>query len=141
MDVDLFHEADGGNITYKNGQAVMSDGLASSVYLSLFGGNELDSGEEATDALQWWGNIDEQDEARQYRSRTQYILRALPAIPANLRKLEDAMQDDLAWMNEEVADSVETTAVLTAPRRVELEVTITIGESKYPFTFPETWGQ
>lgn len=141
MDVHLYQTNDGGTIDFVNGLAVMSDGLESAVYLSLFGGNELDSGEEATDAQQWWGGLDETDESRQYRSRTQYLLRALPAVSANLRKLEDAMQDDLAWMLDSFVTSIEATASLTAPRRVSLEIVVTIGDSEYTFDFEESWGQ
>jgi phage gp46-like protein len=141
MDVYLFNTPNGGDIEYRNGLAVMSDGLKSACFLSLFGGNEEDSGDEGDDAKQWWGNLIEQDEARQYRSRTQYLLRTLPAIPANRGQLEDAARDDLAWMLEEFATSVDAEVSLVAPRRVEIEINIEIGESKYTFTFPETWGQ
>jgi phage gp46-like protein len=141
MDVDLFQAPDGGEITFKNGLAVMSDGLPSAVYLSLFGGNELDSGEEGDDSQQWWGNCEEQAEARKYRSRTQYLLRALPAIPANLRQVEDAMVADTAWMLDEFATRIECSARLVAPRRVELEVSVSLGDAEpYVFTIPESWG-
>lgn len=141
MDVDLYLDNDGGEIRYVNGKAVMvqDGGLKMAVILSMFGGNELDSGEKGDDRQQWWGNLGETEEAKQYRSRTQYLLRALPAVSANLRKLEDAMQADLAWMSDEFAATIETVATLTAPRKVKLEPTITIGESRYTFEFDEDW--
>lgn len=141
MDVELFQGPNGGEITFTGGLVKMSDGLASACYLSMFGGNELDSGEEATDSQSWWGNLGEPDEAKQYRSRTQYVLRALPAVSANLLKLEDAMQADLAWLTDEIATGIEATANLTAPRRVHLSVTVHVGESTYgPFEFDASWG-
>jgi phage gp46-like protein len=140
VDVDLFNTADGGDIAYENGLAVMSDGLESATYLSLFGGNERDSGTEADDPLQWWGNLGEQDEAKKYRSQTQYLLRALPAISANLRRLEEAIRQDLAWMLESFATAVDASATLVGVNRVEIETSVTIGETERRFLFTEDWG-
>ncbi|KKK70653.1 hypothetical protein LCGC14_2921800, partial [marine sediment metagenome] len=49
-DVKLFPTEDGGNITIKNGQPYMDDGLETTAYISLFSGD-------------YWGNaISERDE-------------------------------------------------------------------------------
>jgi len=139
-DVLLFHTADGGEIEYTNGQATMSDGLSTAAYLSLFGGNERDSGSDADEPLEWWGNRGETDETRKYRSRTQSLLRSLPTTSANLQLLEEAANADLAWMIETgIADSVAAAARITAPKRIEFDVAIVIGDETFPFTFEETW--
>lgn len=137
-DVKFYHTADGGEIDYVNGQAVMSDGLAAAGYLSLFGGNEDDSGGEDTAALQWWGNLGETDPDRQYRSETQYLVRSLALTPSNLRRIEDAAARDLAWLvNSGLAQGLAVRATLPAPDRVAIVGTIEVDGEVYPFEFTE----
>jgi phage gp46-like protein len=131
VDVNLFHTSDGGEIQYVNGQAVMSDGFEASVYLSLFGGNAEDSGGTETDRLEWWGNKGEPDETRHYRSRTQHLVESLPAIPANLRRIEDAVLADLKWMLDTgLAATVEASVTMPAPKRIDIEVQIVASDDR-----------
>jgi phage gp46-like protein len=138
-DVLLFHTSDGGDVTVENGQFVMSDGLETAAYLSLFGGPERDDGLAATAKYSWWANLGEVDEKRKYRSETQALLRSLPATSSNLRRLEDAAERDLAWFTEEIADSVEVTATIPALNRVQLNVVIVIGGKRIGMVFAEDW--
>ena len=102
----------------------MSEGLETAVYLSLFGGNEDDPAEADT-ALQWWGNLLETEPERAYRSETQYLVRSLPAIPLNLRRIEQAAARDLQWiLDTGVAQSVTIEATIPAVNRVRLGVVI-----------------
>lgn len=139
MDVRFFQTNDGGEIELQNGQLVMSDGLAEAAYLSLWGGNEGDSGLQADDRRQFWGNFGEVDPKRKYRSETQSLLLSLPATSSNLRRLEDAAKRDLAWFTEEVADSVEVTARIPKVNWVELHVVIVIGGSRIGKVFATNW--
>jgi len=141
-DVLLFHEADGGNIQFINGQITTHDGLRSSVYLSMFGGNERDSGLQPDERLQWWGNFDEPAASRRYRSQTQHLLRSLPAVTANLLKLEDAVLADLAWFTEDKYATAVSVRV-TMPKRnwVRVEPRITIDDKVFSFEFTEGWGE
>lgn len=139
MDVRLFQTADDGDVAIVNGQFVMADGLETAAYLSLWGGNERDSGLPVDDKLQFWGNIGELDPKRRYRSETQNLLRSLPATSSNLRRLEDAAGRDLAWFTEEVADSVEVTATIPVLNRVQLNVVIVIGGKRVGMIFAEDW--
>jgi phage gp46-like protein len=138
-DLLLFHTADGGEIELINGQPTMSDGLATAAYLSLFGGNELDSGLQGDDRKQWWANLSETDPARMYRSRTQCLLRAIPAIPANLRRVEDAASSDLAWFLDEVASAVDVAASMPALNRVVIAIKITVASAVYELSFASKW--
>ena len=140
-DVHLFNEVDGGNIQFINGKIVTSDGLASAAYISMFGGNELDSGNEADDAKQWWGNLTEEAAERKQRSETQHLMFESPAIPANLRLLEEAAQRDCAWMLNDFATEVSALASLVAINRVKLELSVFVGDSRYEFAFTESWGK
>jgi phage gp46-like protein len=116
---------DGGDLEIENGLVLMSEGLETAAYLSLFGGNEEDGGDAAGLADQWWGNIGEADAALVYRSETQNLVRALPSVPANLKRIEQAAARDLAWMlTTGVALRVDVAASIPAMNRVRLEVSI-----------------
>jgi len=131
-DVFLRQTNDGGDIFAEGGLLAMSDGLETAVYLSLFGGNEQDPA--ASDATeQWWGNIGEPEPARTYRSETQYLLRSLPAVPANLRRIEQAAERDLQWMLDTgVAQSIAVSARIPELNRVAVDVTVvTRGQQIY----------
>ncbi len=125
-DVLLRQTNDGGEITVENGLVLMSDGYETGAYLSLFGGNQDDAGDDASARLQWWGNLDETEAASRYRCETQYLLSSgLPAVPSNLRRFEQAASRDLAWFVETGnARSVAVSASIPALNRVRFEVTI-----------------
>lgn len=140
-DVRLFHTPDGGEVEIVGGTVTMGDGLETAVYLSLFGGNERDRNLEADDRLQWWGNLDERDESRRYRSETQALLRALPATTASLRRLEDAVSRDLAWLEQEIASALEVTVSIPRVNAIAIDVVVVVKfGTRYPFQFASNWG-
>ncbi len=123
-DVLLRQSNDGGDITIENGLVLLSEGLEPAVFLSLFGGNEDDPGDADT-TQQWWGNIGETAPERTYRSETQHLIKSLPAIPANLRRIEQAAARDLQWMLDTgEAESVSVEATIPELNRVRTNVTI-----------------
>lgn len=139
-DVRLFQTENGGEIEIVNGQFVMNDGLETAAYLSLFGGNEEDSGLTATDSLQWWANAWEQDPADKFRSETQFLLRSLPATSGNLRRVEDAANRDLSWLvDRKLARSVEVTASIPKLNTISLRIVIVIDDREYNYVFTEAW--
>lgn len=137
-DVRLFQTVDGGEIEVVEGLVSMGGGLASAVYLSLLGGNENDSTRDG-DPANWWGNLTEQP-ARQYRSQFQYLLARLPAIPANLRRLEDAVLRDLEWMTDTgAATELDVSASMPGPKQVKIVLNIeSVGEVA-ELSFTENW--
>ena len=139
-DVLLRQTADGGEIDFANGQPALTDGIETAVILSLFGGNEEDSGLEADDAKQWWGNLTEQEPARRFRSETQFLLRSLTATTANLRRVDYAAARDLAWMADSVAVSVEVTASMPAKNQIGLEVAVNVNGRVVRVSMIEQWG-
>src|SRR5262245_54894693 len=123
-DVLLRQTNDGGDISIEAGLLLMSEGLETAAYLSLFGGNEDDPG-EADLTLQWWGNLLDGEPERAYRSETQFLTQALPAIPINLQRIEQAAARDLQWMlDTELAQSIAIEATIPTVNRVRLEVVI-----------------
>jgi phage gp46-like protein len=114
---------DGGDITIEGGLVLLSDGLETAAYLSMFGGNEDDPADTDT-TQQWWGNLLEAEPERAYRSETQFLA-ALPAIPANLRRREQAALRDLQWfLDTGLAQSVTVEATIPAVNRVRLAIVI-----------------
>lgn len=135
-DVLIYQTPDGGDITVEGGFFELSPSLESAVYLALFGGNEQDDG-RADNPEQWWGNFLENEPVKQYRSELQYLLCSIPAIPANLLRLEDAVKRDLATLIEVGAmDSVEVSASMPMVNRVQLDLIIN-GSSELQYS--ENW--
>lgn len=132
-DVLLYQTDDDGEVNISGGVVELSSGLETAVYVSLFGGNEDDAG-GGDETLSWWGN---DGELQQYRSRTQHMLRSIPPIPANLRRIEDAGNSDLAWMLKEgAASSVDVAASMPGLNRVSIVVTI---DGDQQLTYSENW--
>jgi phage gp46-like protein len=139
-DVALSQTNDGGEISVVNGELGTSDGLFNAVYLSLFGGNERDGGLQSTQHLEWWGNKTETTPARKIRSATQHALRSLPAIPANLRRVEAAAESDLEWMIAAgIATAISAEAGMPALNTVKLTVKLTINGEVVTIPFTENW--
>jgi phage gp46-like protein len=139
VDARHYHVADGGEINIPNGDVELSDGLETATYYSLWGGNERDSGSDADLPQQWWGNCGELDPERIYRSQTQNLLRALPAVPANLRRIEDAALNDLAWMTNSLAKTVTVSARIPALNTIQIDVQIDINGQVFPLSFSSGW--
>lgn len=138
-DVALYNTADGGEVNVEGGLIEMDSGLATSVYLTLFGANHDDPG-QGPHPRNWWGNLVENDPARKYRSESQYLIDGLPAIPANLRRIEDATERDLEWMLDTgAAQSINVTASMPGPKRIRryIEIEATIGNDA--LVFEQNW--
>jgi phage gp46-like protein len=140
-DLQFTHTADGGEIAISNGVFAMSDdGVAAAVYLSLWGGNEDDSGSDGDKPRQWWANLSEPDEAARYRSETQYLLRTIPAVPGNLKRIEDAVGRDLAWMvTGEFSTFVGAVARLPALNTIQLTVSVEVNGNVIPIPLTMPW--
>ncbi len=137
----LFQTPDGGEVQVTNGVVALDDSPFTAVYISLFGGNIDDSGDTSTDSEQWWGNYSESDPVLHLRSRTQAILIGLPAIPANLVRVEEAVSSDLEWMKADIAESIDVAASLPARNTVRIQILITGRDGvEQNFDFTRPWG-
>ena len=138
-DVRLHQTPDGGEITVTNGTFARDDGLDTAAFLSLFGGNDDDPGVDPGDRRQWWGNASENESSRQYRSETAHLLRSLPLVPANLRRIEDSAFRDLSWfVDDGFAEFVGASASLPALNRVHLDVSIEVDGTLIQIPFVAT---
>lgn len=139
-DVMLFHTSDGGEVQIENGMFVMGDGLFNAFYLSMFGGNADDSGLDSDLARQWWGNTGERTPSRKYRSQTQYLLHSIPAVPYNLRRIEDAVVADTQWLlDEKVVDLISPLATIPGLDRVGILINVEIRGNRFGFNVKEDW--
>ena len=131
-DVLLSQTVDDGEINIENGLVEMSGGLETAAYLSMFGGDE--------DLGEWWGNLEETEPARKYRSETQNLLQSIPATSGNLRRIEQAATRDLAWFLEvKAASSVEVSASIPSINHVSITVVIEAEGVQSEFNFVENW--
>lgn len=138
-DVLLIQTNDDGNIIVEDGIVKMSGGLETSTYLSLFGGNEDDDGRD-NNTKNWWGNLDENEPARRYRSETQNLLKSLPATSGNLHKIEDAAKRDLKYMLEnKIASSLEINITIPALNMIKIVIAIVVQGEEITFEFVENW--
>ena len=138
-DVLLFQTTDGGNIFVTGGVVEMSGGLETAAYLSLFGGNEDDDGRNENSAT-WWANLDETGDSRRYRSETQNLLRSIVAIPANLRRIEDAARRDLAWfLSDNIASKITVAVSMPGLNKIRIIIDIEAQGEESQFDFVENW--
>lgn len=134
----LYQSQNNGEINIENGLIETSGGLETAAYLSLFGGNENDNG--LIDSVQWWGNSLETENSKIYKSETQYLLRSIPAIPANLRRIEEAVSRDLQWLlDENIANVVTVDASIPDVSKVKINVDIQAVGEESEFEFVENW--
>jgi phage gp46-like protein len=139
-DVRLRNTEDGGEIDVVSGQIQMDGGLFNAVYLSLWGGNENDSGLPVDSNKEWWANKIEENVDRRYRSQTQNRLRSIPATPGNLIKIEDAVSADLEWMTKELKTTLAVTCSMPGFNRILIKIVPTIDGQQMPdILFNEPW--
>lgn len=138
-DVLLFQTNDNGEMEIEGGLVTLTPGLDTAAYLSLFGGNWKDDGSQ-NNRQTWWGNLGEIGTTGQYRSETQYLLGTVPAIPRNLRRIEDAAARDLQWLlDESIASSLTVSASLIGQNRVKIGVVIRAEGDESQFSYTENW--
>ena len=131
-DVLLSQTNDDGEITVTGGVVEMTGDFRTAAYLSLFGGNEDDT--------TYWGDALEIDPAFKYVSKTQNLLQALPAVSANLLRIEDAAKSDLSWfLTKSIASSLDVVASIPALNRIQIAITIEAHGEESAFTFTENW--
>ena len=100
-DVFLYNTTDGAEIDQ---DVALTEGLESAFYLSLFSGP-------------FWA-----DTEKLYQSETDRLLATLPPTSGNLKRIEDAVKRDLAWVGEPLAVSVRMPAL----NRIEITINQTI---------------
>jgi len=138
-DVLLFQTVNNGDILIENGLTKLSGGMETAAYLSLFGGNEDDAGNDNS-SQEYWGNLDETNPAFKYRSETQNLLKSIPATSSNLNRIRDAVKTDLEWfVTEGVATEVDALVTIPGLNEISIKVTINAFGEESEFEFIENW--
>ncbi len=138
-DVHFFQTLDGGEIRIVNGITEMCPGLEVAAYLSLFGGNEQDDG-NIDNPLQYWGNRIEPQTELHLRSRTQYLLRNIPATSGNLLRIQEAVLLDLAWLRtSNIVNDISASVTVPTLNRVRIDIALSAQGDESNFTFTENW--
>jgi phage gp46-like protein len=138
-DVLICQTADDGEVSVEGGVMAMTGGLESAAYLSLFGGNEQDSG-LPDDARTWWGNTNETTASRRYVSETQHLLRSIPPVTKNLLRIQKAVETDLSWfVSEGVASELRVAVSVPTVNTVKIVVNIVANGDDIAFEFVENW--
>lgn len=140
IDVKLISTPDGGDIDTSGGGIALDYSVETAIQLSVEGGNFDDSGDAADAPKQWWGNYATNDEAEWLRSRTQAVLRQLPATLANLKAVTEAVLLDIAWMaNGVVFDSVKAGSQLIGRNRVQVNLDTTQNGKTVRYAIRAPW--
>jgi len=138
-DVLLYQTIDDGEITVEDGLITMTSGFETAAYLALFGGNEDDDGSQDTNK-NWWGNLDETDTNKQYRSETQNLLRSIPATVNNLKRIGKAAERDLAFfVTTGVASSIAVVVSMPGLNKISISCKIIAKGKESDFKFIENW--
>ena len=138
-DVLLFQTIDDGEINVESGLVEMTAGFETAAYLALFGGNEDDDGSQ-DNPHNWWGNLDEADTAKQYRSETQNLLQSIPATVNNLKRIGKAAERDLAFfVSTGAASAVNVVVGMPGLNKVSISCSITAKGKETDFIFIENW--
>ena len=132
---------DGGEIEIKDNLFTMTNSFETASYISLFGGNIKDNGTESTKNQSWWGNQLTNNKSEKIISRTMAIIKGLPATPSNLRKIEQAVLDDLNWFKDDgICDTIEIKSKIPKKNWLELEIKmLKDGNNIANFKFIENW--
>ncbi len=128
-DVLLRQTNNDGDIAVEGGQIALTGGFETMVYLSLFGGQ-----------ADWWGDLQETEADFRTVSETEALVESLPAVPANLRLLEQAALRDLAvFTSQNIASRVEVVVTMPGVDRVNFSVTIEANGEESTFEFTQNW--
>ena len=137
--IQLVDTAEGGDVLFQDGELVTDEGIASCVYVALFGGNIDDDG-RIDNPLSWWGNIGEQDEARQMRSETQHLLNILAPVSGNLTRIAEAVRRDLDPLVPSLFTKInEVRVALAAVNTVAISIDAVADGNDVALEFVENW--
>ena len=126
-DVYLFNTVDGGDISVNDGITLMTPGLETAVYLSLFGDNT------------WWGNDSIDDINEMQSSETIKLVNGQPQTTKNLTLMQQANEKDLSWLVGTYANSVSSNVVSESLNRVKINIEISQDSGNLNLTFPLEW--
>lgn len=137
IDILLYESGGGGEISLKNGDIEMTDGLFNMPYLAHFGGNLEASTkgdeEENIERFDWWGNSF-LDEPAQMNSLIEKTLNNTALNSAGRVTIERNAKEDLQFISE-ISD---ISCVVEIPGVDKVKISDKINQSKIDFIFNAT---
>jgi phage gp46-like protein len=128
MDVQVFETLNGGDLQISGSDFVTVSGIENMVYLAMFGGNPGHSTSAKTveeQSFDWWGNklLMNRTPNCQFNSITEQTLKNITVTSAGRVTLENAIKQDLKFMNAFAKVTVQVSIVsderMSASIRVE----------------------
>ena len=112
---------DGGELQIENGLFMPDKSFATSVLISLFGGNIEDAG-KVENRSGWWGNYTGATDNK-IQSRFQAITNGQPLTVASAKEAVNAAKLDLAWIIDNgIADDISIYGTIGGVKRFDMEV-------------------
>jgi hypothetical protein len=106
MDLELEENGDGGELIKKANDLSVINGFQNMMYLGMFGGNVNQSTPSSRISTEqnfdYWGNslLDPGDDSVQFNSQTERALKSIPLTSAGRVLIQQAVQNDLKFMEE-----------------------------------------
>lgn len=135
MDIALIETGNGGDIQIVNGDIALVFGLENNPYLAMYGGNvaqntvDTEANEVAAGTTaDWWGNnlCIGPDETQQFNSDTERTMNATALTSAGRISIQNAIQDDLDYLEAITGYPVTVSVNITSPDRIEAELSFTL---------------
>jgi len=130
-DLGLFDSHTHGELSVENGQPRMDIGLETSVFISLYSG----------DQKQYWANNLTVDEDDKIGGEYERLSENLDATRENAERLIQAILNDLNWMkNSGLAINIDVTAEIIGAKEIAFNITIfRPNDSVETFKFSNNW--
>lgn len=112
MDILLTELGSGGEIVNRNNDVVTTTGFENETYIAMFGGNR------------YWANGLTLQGDSQFVATTEETLRTNPLTSAGLIAIENAMMNDLKYLENITGTDVSVSVKIPAPNRLDAEISI-----------------
>lgn len=126
-DLKIIETGSGGDLVFNGNDFVVVSGFQNMPYLAMFGGNKEQSTKtflEGEERFDYWANelFMFQEPQLQYNSKLEALLEKVSITSSSIIKIEEAIKDDLSFMNA-LAD-VECNVYAKSVDRLKIEIKI-----------------
>lgn len=129
MDIKIVETGNGGDLQKNLRDLALTEGFENMPYLAMFGGNPEQSTPPnrpaRVQAFDWWGNslLFQEDPSRQFNSITEKTLNSVALTSSGRISIEEAIKQDLAFMQDFAEVAVEVSIIETDKVLIEINIT------------------
>lgn len=128
-DILLFQTLNDGDISIQDGVAIMTRGLETAVYLSMFSPKD------------WFCNENIDDKHERISAKTEDLINNKPQSSANYQLLVQAVKSDLGWLiKTNIANSIDVSVSSDGLNSVTITIAIEQDAGSSNITLPIQWG-